>query len=184
MPILGIDQSLRAPGVCLLSDEGEVLRLFTIDPARRRDAERLAYIRDTVRELYDEGVWFVAQEGYSYNSTSQHFALGEVGGALKLVAHDLRVPCLVVPPATLKKFATGDPQAKKDAMLEAARAATGRASLDDDNQADAYFLAVVAWHVGTERQPKYRAQLEALHTLQHPTKTRRRRVRRLVKNAL
>lgn len=182
MSFLGVDQSLRAPGVCSLAADGTVEALFTIDPGKRRGAARLAYIEEQVAEVLTPATRFVCLEGYAYDSVSRHFALGEVGGVLQLLAYKLRVPALAVAPAALKKFATGKSTASKEAMCEAATAAGVNVG-DEDDQADAFFLASIARYIGLGERPRKRAQLEVLHQLQHPAPKKVRRIRRFVKNA-
>ena len=76
--------------------------------------------------------------------------------------------------------------AERDAMVRAANAAMKPQGLvvSDDNQADAFFLAVIARNFGQEVMPNVRAQLEVLHQLKHPTPRKISRVRRRVKNAI
>lgn len=182
MAFLGIDQSLRAAGMCLLSDEGHVQTLLTVNPRTRREGARLAYIRDQAKELLQQDVRHLAMEGYAFNATSQHFSLGEIGGVIKLLAFDLNVSVTVVTPVALKKFATGSPRADKEQMIAAAQRLSVRPR--DDNQADAYFLSRVAYFVGRGENPETRAQMEVVHRVSHPTPKRVLRVRKLCKNGL
>lgn len=168
--------------MCLLSEEGTVQTLLTVNPRTRREGARLAYIRDQAKELLQQDVRQLAMEGYAFNATSQHFSLGEVGGVIKLLAHDLDVPVTVVAPVSLKKFATGNVRADKSVMIAAAERMGARPR--DDNQADAFFLARVAYYTGRGENPESRAQLEVMHQLAHPTPKRILRVRKLCKNAL
>lgn len=183
MPFLGIDQSLRATGICLLSEQGDLIRLETLDPGVLRKEARLSFIKQRVSSLLSDNVQFAAFEAYAYDSVSQHFSLGEIGGVLKLLAYEHGIPFVTVAPIALKKFATGNVHASKDDMCSAAK----RLGLTpaDDNQADAFFLASIAQHLWLETKPKVRAQLEVLQHLKQPPKPKRqRRVRRMLKNAL
>ncbi len=183
MVVLGVDQSLRGTGLCLLSQDAEVLHLETVRPGECRGPARLAHIKARVAELLERGVGGMALEGYAYNAVGRVFELGEVGGVLQLLAFERGTPALIVPPTLLKKFAVGDASASKDVMVEAARQ-TGAAA-DDDNQADAYFLALIAWYVQRGVAPDVRARCEVLQWLKYkPAKERVRRVRKVIKNAL
>ena len=180
---LGIDQSLNATGLCLVDDQGMVRESETVDPGKLRDVERLAFVKARVTSLLRRGAKFVAFEGYSYNSVGRVFELGEVGGVLRLVVFESGLKYVVLPPASLKKFATGNPEAEKEAMVDAAKEAGFNAS--DDNQADAFFLAQVARHYHLETSPRKREQLEVLHALRFPKlKKPARRIRRIIKNAI
>jgi len=179
---LGIDQSLNATGVCKLSEQGDLVTAATITPERFVDGERLHFIKTAVASML-EGVTFAALEGYSYNSTGRVFELGEIGGVLKVLLTERQIPYAVVPPVLVKKFATGTTTARKDAMLAAALR-MGRNFGDDDNQADAFFLALIA-RAHVKDDLRHRCQMEVLHTLRTPSKAKaRKRVRRLVPNAI
>jgi Holliday junction resolvasome RuvABC endonuclease subunit len=183
MAFLGVDQSLNGTGLCVLEDDGRVRHMQTVNVGSRRGAERLAFIELSTAALLDGKINFVCLEGYSYNSTGKVFQLGEVGGVLQLLFYKRGLSYAVVPPASLKKFAVGNPAADKEAVVKAAR--QGGIDVADDNQADAYFLATVArmLHVDPHHStPRYR--LEVLHQIKNPVRKSVRRVRRLVKNAL
>jgi Holliday junction resolvasome RuvABC endonuclease subunit len=129
-------------------------------------------------------VEFAALEGYSYNSVGHVFELGEVGGVIKVLLIEHMLPYVVVPPVLVKKFATGSVHANKDAMLAAA-VQRGHDFGDNDDQADAFFLARIALAYA-KNAAEHRCEMEVLHTLRNPPKDKKpkRRVRRLIKNAV
>lgn len=164
----------------MVSTRGDVLGARTVVQDARDGDFRLLSIRTAIDELLS-GVSGAAMEGYSFDSTHRAFDLGEVAGVVKCLLVERGVPFVVVPPATLKKFATGVPSASKDEMLAAARLLG--ASVEDDNQADALFLARVARALNHGHAS--RSELEALRSLREPTVKRRpRKARRLVPNAI
>jgi crossover junction endodeoxyribonuclease RuvC len=184
MSFVGIDQSLNATGVCRLSEQGALETAATIVPERFIDGARLSFIKTAVASTLN-GVEFAAMEGYSYNSMGRVFELGEIGGVLKVLLVEKKIPYVVVPPVLVKKFATGSTTASKDAMLAAAL----RMGFDfgnNDDQADAFFLARIACaHV--KGGLVHRREMEVLHSLRNmcaAPKTQRRRARRLIKNAI
>ena len=62
----------------------------------------------------------VAIEGYSFGSTGRAvFNIGENGGLLKHKLWVKHIPIRLVPPQTIKKFATGKGTATKEKMYEA-----------------------------------------------------------------
>lgn len=184
MAFLGVDQSLNGTGVCVLADDGTLLTLLTISQDARQGDARLLNIRQRV-DAHVSNVRFAAMEGYAYNSTNRAFALGEVGGTVKVLFLERAVPFVVVPPVTLKMFATGSTAAEKDDMVAAA-CVLGAAPADD-NQADAFHLAQLARaHIlGTAKK---RHEMEALHSLRTSISGKQhkpaRRIRRFVKNAI
>lgn len=181
MSFLGIDQSLNATGVCRVNAEGSVVAVATVDPKGARDGDRLLLVKHAVASMATE-IRFAALEGYSYDSVGRVFELGEIGGVIKVLLHESNIEYVVVPPAMLKKFATGNASASKEDMLDAATQCGCKAV--DDNQADAFFLARIACAYvrgGATR----RCEMEVLHALRNPNpKKSRRRARRLVKAAI
>lgn len=179
---LGIDQSLNATGICRLAPNGSVQAMATVNPEGRLDAQRLVFIKRAVASFAAD-VKFAALEGYSYDSVGRVFELGEIGGVIKTLLVELNIGFVVVPPVQLKKFATGTTFASKEAMVEAAKGA--KATVGDDNQADAFFLARIARAYDTTFDDLRRCEHEVIHALRNPTsKKAARRVRRLVKAAI
>ena len=184
MSFVGIDQSLNATGVCRLSEQGILETAATVVPERFINGERLAFIKTAVASMLDE-VEFAALEGYSYNSNGRVFELGEIGGVLKVLLVEKKIPYVVVPPVLVKKFATGSTTASKDAMLKAA-IQMGLDFGDRDDQADAFFLACIARaHVkGGLIHRRQMEVLQSLHNMRKVPRARRRRARRLINNAI
>lgn len=180
---LGIDSSLEGTGLCLITAAGDVVRAETVSTGLR-GIERLAAIKKRAELFIPKDVEFAAFEGYAYHAIGTVFELGEVGGILRLLVHERQVTYVDVPPINLKKFATGSIGAEKSHMIAAALEAG--AHPEDDNQADAYFLARIALAcVQRDAVPLKRSQMEVVHRLLHPpAKKPRRRARRLVKNAV
>lgn len=136
MSVIGIDPSLLRTGYAM--EGGEV---GTISPPKGvRGPGRLMYIRDAILSLLDEGVTFVAYEGYAMGRfAGRAFDLGELGGVLKVVFWERKLPFLIVPPSSLKLFATGKGNADKSRVCEAMSRHRGGAFRYDD-EADAYAL--------------------------------------------
>lgn len=189
---LGIDASLEGTGLCLVTPGGYVLQSTTVKVGKLRDMERLAHIKTVTtafiaRTQLSAPILHAAVEGYAFDAVNRAFALGEVGGMLRLILHEHRIPRVDVPPVNLKKWATGRHDAEKADMVAAAKAEGARLeNADDHNQADAYFLSRVALAVAVDNptaRPRERSKLEVIHSLIHPApKKARPRPRRLVKN--
>lgn len=184
---LGIDQSLRGTGVCLLEMDPNTLDAKTIllgtILTKLDGAARLSHIRKAVT-AYLVGTTRVAMEGYSYGSVGRVFELGEAGGMIKLAAFDANVPCTIIPPTQLKYFATGSGGAAKKQMLETA-IGEGAPVGEDDNQADAFFLALLAWHLSVPRTAKLRHRMDVIHGLNNPISRKNKKVvRRTIPGAI
>jgi len=182
MGFLGIDQSLKASGLCRIDETGAVDAISTVDTGDARDGERLVLIKRAVAAMAS-GVEFAAMEGYAYDSTNRPFALGEIGGVIKVLLVESGIPYVAVPPVLVKKFATGSTTASKEDMMTACTARGVEYS--DDNQADAFFLACIARAYARDTG-RYRCEMEVLRALRKSQgeKKPRRRARRLVKAAV
>lgn len=180
---VGIDPSLQATGICVLQ-ESSVLVLQTVTPKALRGVSRLAFIRDACRiSIKDRSARFAAIENYSYDSINRAFSLGEAGGVLRLCLFDEGVEHVEVPPALLKKFATGNPHADKDAVVSAVQKGW-HIDVADDNQADACVLAMIAQSLIIGLTRPTRPQLEVLHLLKNPRIKTVVRARKRIKNFL
>jgi hypothetical protein len=131
--IMGLDLSLTAPGMAMI-DGIEVMHPKT------RGVQRLILIRDWVLDGIGGRTTTVYLEGYAYGRHNQAHQLGELGGVIRVALAERNVNVAVVPPATLKQFATGKGNAGKADMLLAAMRAGYADDSADDNAIDAYWL--------------------------------------------
>ena len=167
--VIGIDQSARHTGVCVLSETGRVIALDLIEPSMQDVGARLAYIRDGIKVYFGGSavsgtdVRAVVMEGYSYNSVSKKFVLGEVGGQIKLADFDAKVPLYEAAPKQLKKFVTGSGTATKDQVMVAIKE-RWKIDIINDNLADAYGLAQIA-HEITWPKSTTRSQIEVVRVM-------------------
>lgn len=151
---LGIDQSYSGFGVAVYYHPTEIYQTYRWAwPAKkfRSDGHRLSVIRSDFQwRLYqlrkaDQLLAATAMEGYSYGSVQGREKAGELGGIVKECLFDTAegepwgTPT-IVPPPTLKLFATGNGKASKEEMIEGVAKKWGP-RFTDDNLADAYALA-------------------------------------------
>lgn len=114
MLVLGIDPSLNTFAMVTLDEQGGVVKSSCHREAEKmRGMSRLAYLRECVETRIAEdrkksdGL-FIAIEGYSFGSKGRAtISLGELGGVVRLLLYDLQSPYIELPPARVKKFATG-----------------------------------------------------------------------------
>jgi crossover junction endodeoxyribonuclease RuvC len=132
MNVVGLDLSLTATGICT-ADQCATIKV------RSNGMKRLLDIREA---LVDHGLCaadVVVIEGYSFGSMNSHaHALGELGGHIRLCLYQAEIRYVDIPPAVLKKFATGKGNANKDVMV--ATAARAGCPADDNNAVDAWWL--------------------------------------------
>lgn len=141
--VVGLDLSITATGVAYGDGYGTT-RL--VKPAEIGDA-RLVALATVVREV-GAGAALVVIEDVPPVRANAIKVLGMVHGAVRLELHRMRVRYAVVPPATLKKYATGRGGATKADM---AVASFKRAQVEfvDDNQCDAWWLRAMGLdHLG------------------------------------
>src|SRR5690625_7691504 len=113
--VIGLDLSLTSSGVA--SSLGWT---DTIRPIKIRGLDRLRMILSSVR-AYTSGYDLVVIEGPSFGHSGfrQHEELVALRWMVRDVVDRQQVPVVVVPPATLKLYATGRGNAKKNDMAQA-----------------------------------------------------------------
>lgn len=138
----GLDLSLTSTGVA--APDGSL----HIIASKQRGIERVVDIAHNALHLIGalsvdhRGVDIVAIEGYSFSSRNSHaHALGELGGVVRYELWARGVPWVDIPPATVKKYATGKGNATKDQVLAAAIRRGGPLFTGTGNDvADAWWL--------------------------------------------
>ena len=139
MIIAGIDYSLRSPCVCVFA--GLENETFTFDRCTfyfLTDTKKYAtfFLKNIYGERFQDwnqdfqryksiADWSmsyilecdqIAIEGYSMGSKGKVFNIAENTGVLKYKIHNLGIPLEVIPPTTLKKYATTKGNADKGMM--------------------------------------------------------------------
>ena len=143
MKIIGIDPSLSATGVA--RHDSSLLTVKTT--AKEGDGERLLTLYRHLK-LMTVDVDFAVIEDLPTHAMSAGLT-GRAQGIVRMTLALQKVPYVAIPPATLKKFATGKGNAKKDAMREAWLAYSGEDN-KDDNQVDAAWLRTIGLHLKGE----------------------------------
>jgi Holliday junction resolvasome RuvABC endonuclease subunit len=152
---IGIDQSLTGFAISVVNLDSPTDHLTLVYKSPYNGVQRLSDIRQflhgEIAVLTDNGCEIVdiAMEGTVLASHSA-LVLGELSATVKLelfsafngMAQHLRTP-LLIPPMTLKKYATGKGTSKKQEMLMQIYKRWG-VEFNDDNAADAYALARLA----------------------------------------
>lgn len=134
--VLGIDPSLTATGVA--DPDGNT---YTIKTKAKDGDYRLIQIFQEISSEASFGVRYAVIEDLPTHAMSA----GKTGmsqGVVRAALCDWNIPFVTVPPATLKKYATGKGNADKAAMALALKERTGL-ELADDNQVDAWWLRAI-----------------------------------------
>jgi Holliday junction resolvasome RuvABC endonuclease subunit len=178
--VIGLDLSLTATGLADFTHRGREVITKTIRSTSNGATagpqhERL---RGIVQEIA-EHIWFmgahptlIVVEGPSYGSKGAG-TWDRAGLWWLVVDHILnqrnpRIPLAVVPPAVLKKYATGRGNADKTAMAVAVQKRWG-VELGDDNKVDAWWLGAAGRdRLGMPFVDLPKAQREALDKVTWP----------------
>jgi len=147
--VIGLDLSIAATGIADATDGQIHTATITTKPAKGTAAtrDRLRGIVHEITETISLGGRYpalVALEGPSYGSKGN--ALHQIAGLWWMTVDALLAaghPVAVIPPGTLKAYATGNGSAGKPDMRMALFKRTG-VDQRDDNQVDAHFLALAA----------------------------------------
>lgn len=165
MNIIGIDPSLTATGV---AGFGGTLHTIKTKPADKD--ERLATI---FYAIDDEAFASATAPGHTRavieDLPKQAMGAGITGmvqGVVRLALIHHGVPYIKIPPATLKKFATGKGNADKAAMRVAWREYSGEDNADD-NQVDAAFLRLIGQYISGQDVALPQEQLAAVAAYQN-----------------
>lgn len=111
-------------------------------------------------------------EGYAYGRPNQAAQLGELGGVVRLLLRDADVPCAVVPPSSLKLYATGKGNASKDLVRDCARDRLGLPAGVSSDECDAAWLRAMGLdHLGHPVVAVAARQRAALDKIDWPDRT-------------
>ena len=141
MTTIGIDYSLTCPAVCVYNGSFENSKFYYVTTKRKYegvflgnitghsykdyndDIERYKNLSDMVLHIIEANqtqIKVIFLEGYSFGSKGRAlFNIAENGGILKYrlkMAHGCNIE--IVPPANIKKFATGKGNADKEKMYD------------------------------------------------------------------
>jgi Holliday junction resolvasome RuvABC endonuclease subunit len=138
--ILGLDLSVTATGWCSFeSATNYTTGVFGSD--KLNGLPRLTLLRERLGTLIDAGPELAVIEGYGYAARQGNLhTIVEWGGVARMALYDAGIPMLILPPTSLKLFASGAGNTKKNEMLLAVFKRWG-ADFRDDNQCDAFALS-------------------------------------------
>jgi Holliday junction resolvasome RuvABC endonuclease subunit len=141
--IIGLDLSIAAPGFTDVDGNASSLKL----KASLGDRRLNAIAHETIQLAMVAHSWSADLAVIEDLPTHAHGAgiTGMVHGAVRAALNDALIPYVTVPPASLKKYATGKGNADKTAMAIAALKRFGL-EFADDNQCDAYWLRAMGLH--------------------------------------
>lgn len=166
--IIGIDFSLRATGLVILDEGGELVRSEVVRSAPSKQLShivRKARLADAIFELSGAHPGdTVIFEQYAFSAKGHIAEIAEAKGMLLRRFMDDAVVdpnrIIVATPQMLKKFASGKGNADKNVVMKAVFKRWGF-DTDNDNVADAFTLAKIAHalHSGCTDLTKYEKEV-------------------------
>ncbi|UWG96808.1 Holliday junction endonuclease [Dehalobacter sp. DCM] len=146
---LGIDASLTSPGFCLADEQRPYIRSKNIK-TKEKGPYRITEILNEIITGYimtDEKPKKIIIEGLSFGSRGKGFLnLAELAGIIKYELFRYHYGpdygLIIVPPASLKQFATGKGNVEKSAMILQAYKESG-IEFECSDECDAFWLAQV-----------------------------------------
>lgn len=161
MKVVGLDLSITATGVARTDGSTFTVKVTVGDA-------RLVDIREAVR--HELACQHVAIEDLPTHAKGAGIT-GMVHGVIRAYLLSWSIPYALVPPASLKKYATGRGNAGKPEMAVAAFKRAG-VEFGDDNQCDAWWLRAMALdHLGSPICAMPANQRAALSAVRWPTIT-------------
>lgn len=142
--VVGLDLSLTCTGIAYGTGYGETV---VSDPAAFLGDERLTIHALAIR-MYAKGAALAVIEDVPPAQAQAIKVLSMVHGAARVALQSIRVRYALVPPSTLKLYATGRGNASKEDMAEAAYRRAGLRFRTSD-ECDAWWLrAAGLWRLG------------------------------------
>lgn len=145
MNILALDLGTKA-GACVMTDAGRVTLLTTIDTTPRK-GDRWGRRFLNFRAHLDHLIQTHRPDALAYEMVRRHLATdaahiyGALQALVEMAAASWEIPTHPLPVAVIKKAATGRGNADKTAMAVHASRKWPHLAIDDDNQADALWIA-------------------------------------------
>lgn len=159
MRVTGLDLSMTATGATHQGSDGTTCT-HVIKPKSKRDLRLPEIASQVVFWAADSDL--VLMEGYLNHSHSAGIT-GMVHGAVRAALIGAGLRYAVIPPSSLKKFATGRGNATKTDMAVAAFKRGDGSEFQDDNACDSWWLYVAAaQYLGEPVLSMPKAQCEAL----------------------
>lgn len=144
---MGIDPSHTSLGLAWRCKDGTADTVAISSASELHDVARQHFLLQYVqRKAETHGIELVAIEGYAYGmkqrQTKAHMA-GELSGLLKYMLWTSGVALIIVPPRTLKQFATGSGSASKQ-KVKVSVVNDWNHWVKTDDEADAFVLMSLA----------------------------------------
>lgn len=150
MLYIGLDPSLTGTGIITLDDRANIVISKLFETKSKDETEfRLVNIWEEIQKhVQKDSIMYI--EGISYNSKGNTLAqLSALHYYIRIMMKKEFLNFKVIEPKVLKKYISGNGNAKKNLMILKVYQKFG-VEFSDDNLADAYSLARMAWEIERE----------------------------------
>lgn len=173
--IVALDLSLNSTGVASTVD---YVPPYVDTWTLRNDLtlyERLRWVRDRIRLIVagpHEQADLVAIEGQSFGSSKSYARENaELAGLVKMDLYEAGIPFVLIAPSSLKKYATGNGRADKDAVFQQA-IRRGNREFDSKDASEAWWMwQMASAHYGLPHVPMPALNRAVLDKIAWPTLT-------------
>jgi Holliday junction resolvasome RuvABC endonuclease subunit len=170
MNCVGLDLSILASGVAFGADGGiaKAPRIVELLPQITHDIDKLMFIRDTIMDDMDafKAQLVVIEDAATESRQGKALERFALSAMIRAELRYQNKPYLMVRPNSLKKFVSGNGQAKKDQMMAAMALPEHKGGWDlhyqDDNLCDATGLLYIGMAICGDWTPRTDAQIEVL----------------------
>jgi Holliday junction resolvasome RuvABC endonuclease subunit len=145
--IIGIDPGANC-GWAVLAEDGQLLSsgVWDLNPRRQegggmRFLRCRAYLIEAINSLAGSDVVLGYEEVRRHRGVDAAHVYGGIVSQVTAVCEELSIPYQALPVGTVKKFATGKGNASKMLMIEASNKRWFSNPTEDDNEADARWIA-------------------------------------------
>lgn len=174
---IGLDQSVTGTGLTALNEGGELIATNLVSGGEvkepmdkcNRIVSIFARCYEWINDLKGDKVPCIVLEDFAYSQANQMALLGGLGYHIRIMLRQTGWHFAVCPTGTLKKVVTGSGNSSKALMIRDVYKRWGFET-DNDNIADAFGLAKIAWVAYGQPVPgtvgTRKADFEALEKLE------------------
>lgn len=169
MRFIGLDPSTKT-GFVALDEHGQTLKAKELTGVGAKDPKRMITMIDDIMAHIQKDD-FIVIEGFGF-ATQRGIQLGGIGWGIRMALTRRGHKYIEASPGSVKKFATGKGNTKKDAMAVPIFKHWGF-DHSSDNVRDAYILAQIAKSLSAEKDGfvlsnLHKYQSEVIHSILNP----------------
>ncbi len=183
---IGIDPSLSETAVTIMISPTKY-QFYTFQGVGVDSLNKIIYLHGQIKKLLENYYTVLKQvsnqlpstslcfiEGGAFHGSGRLFTLGQLSGIILAELTNLKISFKEIPPSLVKEFITGKGMADKKYILKKIKEKYNISIKDDnDNIADSYVLALMAYRYGSDKHKEditFREELEVVTKIKHGPK--------------